>query len=49
VLHLEGGAGAEAFAAANPRLPLIALEFEHGGDGVFVTTAAEIAEFLRDG
>jgi len=49
VLLLEVGAGAEAFAAANPRLPLIALEFEHGGDGVFVTTAAEIAEFLRDG
>jgi ribosomal protein L3 glutamine methyltransferase len=49
VLFLEVGAGAEAFAAAHPRLPLIAIEFEHGGDGVFVTTAAEIEEFLRDG
>ena len=48
-LFLEVGAGAEAFAAAHPRLPLIAIEFEHGGDGVFVTTAAEIEEFLRDG
>jgi hypothetical protein len=28
-------------------LPLIALEFERGGDGVFVVTAAEIREFLR--
>ena len=49
VLLLEVGAGAEAFAAAHSRLPLIAIEFEQGGDGVFVTTAAEIAEFLRDG
>jgi ribosomal protein L3 glutamine methyltransferase len=49
VLFLEVGAGAEAFAAAHPRLPLITIEFEHGGDGVFVTTAAEIEEFLRGG
>ena len=49
VLFLEVGAGADAFAAAHRRLPLIAIEFEHGGDGVFVTTAAEIEEFLRDG
>jgi ribosomal protein L3 glutamine methyltransferase len=47
VLFLEVGAGAEAFAAAHPRLPLIALEFERGGDGVFVITAAELREFLR--
>jgi len=47
VLFLEVGAGAEAFAAAHARLSLIALEFERGGDGVFVTTAAEIREFLR--
>jgi ribosomal protein L3 glutamine methyltransferase len=49
VLFLELGAGADAFAAAHPRLPLIALEFERGGDGVLVTTAAEIREFLRGG
>ena len=49
VLFLEVGAGAEAFAAAHPRLPMIEIEFEHGGDGVFVTTAAEIEEFLRGG
>jgi ribosomal protein L3 glutamine methyltransferase len=47
VLFLELGAGADAFAAAHPELPLIALEFERGGDGVLVTTAAEIREFLR--
>ena len=49
VLFLEVGAGAEAFAAAHPRLPLISIEFERGGDGVFVTTAAELQEFLRGG
>ena len=47
VLFLELGAGAEAFAAAHARLPLIALEFERGGDGVLVTTAGEIREFLH--
>jgi ribosomal protein L3 glutamine methyltransferase len=47
VLFLELGAGADAFAAAHPRLPLIALELERGGDGVLVTTAAEIREFLH--
>jgi ribosomal protein L3 glutamine methyltransferase len=47
VLFLELGAGADAFAAAHPRLPLIALEFERGGDGVLVTTASEIREFLH--
>jgi len=49
VLFVEVGAGAAAFAAAHPRLPLIWLEFERGGDGVFVTTAAELREFLRAG
>jgi ribosomal protein L3 glutamine methyltransferase len=46
VLLVEVGGGAEAFAAAYPRLPLIWLEFERGGDGVFVTTAQELGEFL---
>ncbi len=48
LLLLEVGAGAETFAVAHAGLPLIAIEFEHGGDGVFVTTSAEIEEFLRD-
>jgi ribosomal protein L3 glutamine methyltransferase len=47
VLFLEVGAGGDAFAAAHAGLPLIALEFERGGDGVFVATTAEIREFLR--
>jgi len=48
-LFVEVGAGAEAFAAAYPGLPLVWLEFERGGDGVFVLGAAEIEEFLRAG
>jgi ribosomal protein L3 glutamine methyltransferase len=47
VLFLEVGAGGEAFVSAHPGLPLIALELERGGDGVFVVTAGEIREFLR--
>ena len=47
VLFVEVGAGADAFAAAHPRLPLIVAQFERGGDGVFVMTAAELEEFLR--
>jgi ribosomal protein L3 glutamine methyltransferase len=47
VLLLELGAGADAFAAAHARLPLIAVELERGGDGVLVTTAADLEEFLR--
>ena len=48
-LFPEIGRRVRAFAAAHPGLPLIALEFERGGDGVFVTTAAEIRDFLRNG
>jgi ribosomal protein L3 glutamine methyltransferase len=47
VLFLELGAGADAFAAAHRELPLIAIEFARGGDGVLVTTAADLEEFLR--
>jgi ribosomal protein L3 glutamine methyltransferase len=49
VLFVEVGGGADAFNAAYPRLPVIWLEFERGGDGVFVTTARELEEFLRAG
>jgi len=46
-LFFEVGAGGEAFAAAHPRLPLIQLALDRGGDGIFLTTAAEIREFVR--
>jgi ribosomal protein L3 glutamine methyltransferase len=47
VLFLELGAGADVFADAHRKLPLITIEFERGGDGVLVTTAEELREFLR--
>jgi ribosomal protein L3 glutamine methyltransferase len=46
-VFIEVGGGAEGFAAAHPRGPLTWLEFERGGDGVFVLSAAELEEFLR--
>jgi ribosomal protein L3 glutamine methyltransferase len=46
-VFVELGGGAEAFAAAHPRLPATWLTFERGGDGVFVLTTAELEEFLR--
>jgi ribosomal protein L3 glutamine methyltransferase len=49
VLFVEVGAGAERFAAAYPRLPMIWLEFERGGDGVFVVTAADLEAFRSRG
>jgi ribosomal protein L3 glutamine methyltransferase len=48
-VFVEVGGGAEAFAAEYPRLPLVWLELERGGDGVFVLTARELEEFLRAG
>jgi ribosomal protein L3 glutamine methyltransferase len=47
VLFLELGAGADAFAAAHAKLPLISVAFERGGDGVVVATAADLEEFLH--
>ena len=46
-VFVEVGGGAEELAAAHPDWPLTWLEFERGGDGVFVLCAAEIEEFLR--
>jgi ribosomal protein L3 glutamine methyltransferase len=46
-VFVEVGGGAEAFAAAHPRLGVTWLTFDRGGDGVFVLTAAELEEFLR--
>jgi ribosomal protein L3 glutamine methyltransferase len=49
LLFMEVGAGADAFAATYPRLPLIWLQFERGGDGVFVVSAAELKGFFATG
>jgi ribosomal protein L3 glutamine methyltransferase len=42
ILIVEVGAQAEALMAAHPRLELTWIEFERGGDGVFVVTAQEL-------
>jgi ribosomal protein L3 glutamine methyltransferase len=42
VLIVEVGNEAQALAEAYPRLPLTWVEFERGGDGVFVITAEEL-------
>jgi ribosomal protein L3 glutamine methyltransferase len=48
-LFVEVGAGAEVFATAHRELPLVWLEFDRGGDGVFMVTAADLEEFLQKG
>ena len=45
VLFVEVGAQAEAFSEAYAELPVIWLEFERGGDGVFVVGAEQLRDF----
>ena len=46
VLIMEVGEAQEAFLAAYPGAPVTWLEFEHGGDGVFVLTRDELTGYL---
>jgi ribosomal protein L3 glutamine methyltransferase len=47
VLIVEVGRSAEALVEAWPRVPWTWLEFEHGGDGVFLLTADELIDGWR--
>lgn len=44
VLIVEVGNSAEALMTALPEVPFTWVEFEHGGEGVFILTADELAE-----
>lgn len=44
VLIVEVGAEAETLIEKHPRLPLTWLEFERGGEGVFILSAEQLAE-----
>jgi ribosomal protein L3 glutamine methyltransferase len=45
VLIVEVGGAVEALMTRHPRLPVIWLSFERGGDGVFVVTRAELDRY----
>lgn len=46
VLFMDVGGGEEAVTAAYPALPVVWLDFERGGDGVFVVGADDLARGL---
>jgi ribosomal protein L3 glutamine methyltransferase len=48
LLVVEVGASQTALEAAYPRVPFTWVEFEHGGEGVFVMTSSELDEFRAE-
>jgi ribosomal protein L3 glutamine methyltransferase len=48
ILVVEAGDSADRLAAAYPNVPFLWLDFERGGGGVFLLTAAQLGDSSRD-
>jgi len=47
IIVIEVGSSAEALEARYPHIPFLWLDFERGGDGVFLLTAKQLADAFR--